>query len=220
MWYTLIQMYTKEWNIECHIHFPNKIERKIFTTTVVGAAAADTVFSSSFYFYFYSPLSLVLLVDFSTRKSHPSIQFYDEKKWVFDVCAIVSDGNGKKLFQINSKCRLNDCCCRFYCPYFHRQHYHTMAATGAILLLYAFLRIGNRFMSFYFHFYPFHRVLNVMPGIWHRRQQRIQRTNRVSCAVESVGVCHFHFRSEKHSNYVLMPALKTLSYYILVNHKV
>lgn len=163
-----------------------------------------------FFFLLYLLLSL-LLFWFGNRESHPRvyIYFYDRKmtfRCVCDLCTMTTTTKTtmKKLFQINSKCCPNDrCCCWFYCPYFHRQHYRRAL----------FLRIGNRFMSFYFHFFLHSLPLSLTLTIINASVQRHAKLLTRPCFC---GVCHFHFRCEKHSNYVLMLALKTLSYYILV----
>lgn len=159
-------VYEGEWNIWCHIHFPNKIERKFFYDFCV--------FSSICYFHCWlfrfgkqwivSVSVLYVYINFTTEK------------WLFDVCvrfemmtiattATATASMMEKLFQINGKCCPNDrCCCWFYCPYyFYRQHYHRAL----------FLRIANRFMSFQFFFalsfffyllLPSFLLLHVMPN--------------------------------------------------------
>lgn len=109
-------------------------------------------FCVSFFSFFFICYFHWYFFWFGNRESHPRIYiyFYDRKmtfRCVCDLCTTTTTTTKtsmKKLFQINSKCCPNDrCCCWFYCPYFHRQHYRRAL----------FLRIGNRFMSFYFHFF-------------------------------------------------------------------
>ena len=61
-------------------------------TTVV--TASDTVFS-----LFLLPAFIAAFFRFATRKSQPSIQFYDRKKWLFDVCAIEAMAMEKSFFR-------------------------------------------------------------------------------------------------------------------------
>lgn len=140
-----------EWNIWCHIHFPNKIERNFFTTFA---------FFSSSICYFHCWLfrfGKQWIVSASVLYVLYLYIFYDRKMTFRCVCvwfemmtiattatATTTASMMEKLFQINGKCCPNDrCCCWFYCPYyFYRQHYHRAL----------FLRIANRFMSFQFFF--------------------------------------------------------------------
>lgn len=120
--------------------FLTKIERNIFTTLSLVYWCYTYVFLFSLH---VTPRGLFCHSIFGTpieNRIRVHEFFYDIKMTFRCVCDW-NDGNGKKHFQINSKCRLNDdcCCCRFYCPYSHRQHYHTM----------------GRSFFFFFSFYNF-----------------------------------------------------------------